>query len=280
MIDKALGLPVDAVIFDLEDGVPAEQKETARNQIRAAVDRRGDGPEQFVRVRPACGGDLAGDVAEVVRPGLRGLVLPKVESSDDVCRADEVVSDREANSGLELGAIRFVALIESARGLIQAPAIAASCPRLEALMFGGEDFALDLGILTPPQMPAPEHLYARSSLVVAAASQNLQAIDRVCVSVYDQNTLCRDATLARQLGFTGKALIHPDQIHTIHEVLTPTSAEIEKARQLVETFEKNAREDGGAVLIDGRMVDRPVVERARRMLQASTTWNSGGFADE
>lgn len=280
MIDKAMGLQVDAIIFDLEDGVPASEKEDARRRIHAAVDQRAHPQALFVRVHPAQSSELSADLTAVAHPGLHGLVLPKAESPDDVHRVDAMVEERETESGLEPGTIRLVPLIETAKGLIQAPAIAGSCARLSGLMFGDQDFALDLGMLGAGQTSMPEHLYARSAVVVAAASQNLQAIDRACVGVHELDVLHTDARQARELGFTGKALIHPGQIRTIHEVFTPTPDEIECARRLIEAFERAGHEDRGAVLVDGRMVDRPVVERARRILEASQVWKTGETPSE
>jgi citrate lyase subunit beta/citryl-CoA lyase len=273
MIEKSMGLQVNAVIFDLEDGVPPNKKESARSLINAALGRRADRPSLFVRVHEAQSSALVEDLLATVNPGMDGLVLPKVESPEDIQRVDAMLQDREIETGLGRGTIRLVAMIESAKGLIHAPGIAASSSRLVGLMFGAEDFALDLGFLDAGQNRAPEYLYARSSLVVAAASRNLQAIDRVCVNVHEPEVLLADSRQARELGFTGKALIHPDQIRTIHEVFTPTPGEIEYARRLVEAFEKADPGGRGIVLVDGRMVDRPVAERARRMLEAWHEWS-------
>jgi citrate lyase subunit beta / citryl-CoA lyase len=255
MIDKALGLKLDVVIFDLEDGVPPAEKDTARNLIAQALARPAGVPLRFVRIHAIGHNEMERDIQAVIRPGLDGLVLPKVETPEDVCRIDEILKDREPKSGQ----VRLLATIESARGLIQAPAIAAASPRLIGLMFGAEDFALDLGIFGDPG----DLLYARSALVVAAASERLQAIDRVYTDIQNPDGLIRDTRQARELGFTGKGLIHPAQIEPVHKVFRPTAEEIEYARRVVEAFEKTE----GAIAVDGKMVDLPIVERARRVLQ-------------
>ena len=207
------------------------------------------------------------DLPAVIRPGLNGLTLTKVNCPEDVSHVSAILDEREEQVGIQRGSVRLLATIESARGLIQAAAIAAASPRLVGLMFGAEDFAMDLGMFNVRQDEAGDFLYARSALVIAAASEGLQAIDRVYLDIRDPAGLEKDAQLARDLGFTGKALIHPAQIEVVEQVFRPTDAEVEYARRVVEAFEAAEAEGAGAVAVDGQMVDLPVVERARRALQ-------------
>ena len=186
---------------------------------------------------------------------------------EDVLQVSAILDEREKRVRLQRGSVRLLATIESARGLIQAAAIAASSPRLVGLMFGAEDFAMDLGMFNVRQGEAGDFLYARSALVVAAASAGLQTIDRVYLDIRNPTGLETDTRLARDLGFTGKALIHPAQIETVEKVFRPTDAEVEYARRVVAAFEAAEAEGAGAVAVDGQMVDLPVVERARRALQ-------------
>ena len=156
-------------------------------------------------------------------------------------------------------------MIESAVGLVQAPAIAASSPRLVALMFGAEDFAVDLGLFSFRE--GGLMAYARSALVVAAASAGLEAVDKVYVDFRDPDGLARETQAARELGFSGKTLIHPAQIETVHRVFRPTDDEVESARRVVEAFEAAPGE--GTMAVDGQMVDLPVVKRARWILRSA-----------
>ncbi len=264
MIDKALGLRPDVVMFDLEDGVPSAEKDAARKRVGAALGGVPGHALRFVRTHAAGHAELDADLQAVVRAGLHGLVLPKVERPDDLLLVDTVLSERESEAGLSPGRVRLLAIIESALGLVHAPGIAAACPRLVGLMFGAEDFALDLGIFSAGEGAAGEMLYARSALVVAAASVHLQAVDRVYLDVRDPDGLERETRRARELGFTGKAVIHPGQIEVVHRGFRPTDAEVEQARRVVAAFEA---EGEGSIAVDGRMVDLPVVERARRILE-------------
>ena len=263
MVDKGLKLAQDATILDLEDGVPAAAKNLARQVVAAALEQGGHRALNFVRIH-RCGSDaMAADLEAVVRPGLDGLVLAKVEGVDDVLQVDAKLRQLENAVGLQQGHVQLLATIESALGLTRAPSIATACPRLMGLMFGAEDFALDLGLFAGS---AGDFLYARSALVVAAASQHLQAVDRVYPDFRDSAGLQQDALGARQIGFTGKALIHPDQIEIVDRVFQPTAAEIATARRVVQAFAEAEAEGRGAVALDGQMIDLPVVERARRLL--------------
>ena len=267
MIDKAYGLKLDVAMFDLEDGVPPGEKDTARAMMAETLGRPSTGILRFVRIHPAGTKAIEADLPAVIRPGLDGLTLTKVNCPEDVLGVCAVLDEREEEAGLQRGSVRLLATIESAKGLIQAPAIAASSPRLVGLMFGAEDFAMDLGMFNVRQGEAGDFLYARSALVVAAASEGLQAIDRVYTEIRNPTGLEQDTRIARDLGFTGKALIHPAQIEVVEEVFRPTDVEVEYARRVVDAFEEAEAAGAGAVAVDGQMVDLPVVERARRALQ-------------
>lgn len=267
MIDKAYGLKLDVAMFDIEDGVPPGEKETARAMMRETLSRSSTGLRRFVRIHPVGSGEVEADLSAVIYRGLDGLTLTKVNSPDDVLQVSAVLDKREAAAGLTQGSVRLLATIESARGLVEAAAIASCSPRLVGLMFGAEDFAMDMGLFNVRQGESGDFLYARSAIAVAAASAGLQAVDRVYVDIRDLSGLEKDTRLARDLGFTGKALIHPAQIAVVERVFRPTDAEVAYARRVVAAFEAAEAAGAGAVAVDGQMVDLPVVERARRVLE-------------
>jgi len=273
MVQRALGLGefmpsgLDVAILDLEDGVPPDEKDRARAAIASVLGlaSHGGGPARYVRVNedPAAR-DV--DLASVLRPGLDGIVAPKVDRSEDVARLARDLDEREDAAGIARGSIRIVPSIESAAGLLQAHAIAGSTDRVIALLFGAEDFSRDLGLPAERVAEAADLLYARSAVVVAAVAARRQAIDGIWPDVTDDEGLRRDAVQARRLGFNGKSLIHPGQIETINDVFTPSPAEVSYARRVIDTFE-GARSKGlGAVALDGKLLDQPIVERARRTL--------------
>ncbi len=263
MIDKALGLPADVLIFDLEDGVPEAEKDVARSRVAAALDGARGGPMRFVRVHEADSSELDADLqAMIARAGLQGLVLPKVQGPEDVLQVCQWLDRHETRAGIPSGGVGLLAIIESARGLVQAPAIASVTPRLVGLMFGAEDFALDMGLFSHPGQGLVN--YARSVLAVASASGQIRAIDKVFTDIGDLDGLAAEARQARDLGFAGKAVIHPGQVGAVNEIFSPTEVEERWARRIVEAFERRA--DEGPTAIDGRMVDRPILERARWIL--------------
>ncbi|TMC72708.1 MAG: CoA ester lyase [Chloroflexi bacterium] len=225
MVQRALGVgefaasQLDVAILDLEDGVPPDEKDRARAAVAAALGfpSDGEGPARYVRVNRDPGPRDA-DLAAVLRPGLHGIVAPKVDHPDEVASLARDLDEREDAAGIARGSIPVIASIESARGLLAAHEVAASTERVIALLFGAEDFARDLSLPT------------------------------------------------ERLGFAGKSLIHPGQIDVCNEIFSPSPAEVSYARRVVGAFEEAQVKGHGAVALDGRLLDPPIVERARQAL--------------
>lgn len=273
MVDKALGLNADAIMLDIEDGVAPNEKDTARRQIAEALgrERAPKTPARFVRINAIGHARMQADLEAVVRPGLDGLVLPKVESADEVRQVESLLHEREPALKMARGGVQLLIAIESPRGLLNAPAIAACSPRVVGLMFGAEDFGREMGLPTKREGEAQNLLYARSAMTVAAASAHIQSVDGVWVDLKDTAGLERFARQSRQLGFSGMSLIHPSQIDPINATFSPTAEEIEYANQVLKAFEEaNARGDG-SIAMGGQLIDRPIVERARRTLDLAKT---------
>jgi len=269
MIDKALGLNVDAIMLDIEDGVAPNEKDTARKLIGEALGhpKAPNTPARFVRINAIGHARMDADLEAVVRPGLEGLVCPKVETDDEVRKVDSILSECEPKLKMAPGGVKLLIAIESPRGLLNAPAIATCSPRVCGLMFGAEDFGRELGLPTSREGEARDMLYARSAMVIAAAAAHVQAIDGVWVDLKDPEGLVGFARQSRRLGFSGMSLIHPSQIDPINSHFSPTAEEINYAREVVTAFEEaNARGDG-SIALGGQLIDRPIVERARRTLE-------------
>ncbi len=268
MVDKALGLDADVIMLDIEDGVTPAAKPEARERIASALDSpRRAGPWRFVRINDVGHPDLAADLDCAVQPGLDGLVLPKVESPEQVRDVAAMVADRERARGLPVDSGWFLVSIESPRGLLIAPAIATSSPRIMGLMFGAEDFGRELGLPIIREREARELIYARSAVVVAAAAGGVQAIDGVWPDLNDTDGLSQDCQQARRLGFSGKSLIHPSQIAPINAVFSPTRDDLEYARWVIAAFEEAQARGEGAIAFGGQLIDLPVVERARQTIR-------------
>ena len=268
MIDKALGLNADAIMLDIEDGVAPNEKDTARELIGAALgrDKAPRSPARFVRINAIGHARMDADFEAVVRPGLEGLVCPKVETADEVRKVDAILAEREPKMKMARGGVKLLIAIESPRGLLNAPAIAACSTRVCGLMFGAEDFGRELGLPTSREGEARDMLYARSAIVIAAASAHVQAVDGVWVDLKDMEGLAGFARQSRRLGFSAMSLIHPSQIDPINSHFSPTAEEVSYAEQVVKAFEEaNARGDG-SIALGGQLIDRPIVERARRTI--------------
>src|SRR5581483_4145771 len=243
MVDKALGLNADAIMLDIEDGVAPNEKDTARRQIAEALgrERAPQTPARFVRINAIGHARMNADVDAVVRPGLDGLVLPKVETADDIRQVEAFLNEREPTLQMARGGVQLLVAVESPRGLLNAPAIAASSARIVGLMFGAEDYGREMGLPTKREGEAQDLIYARS------------------------------AGQSRRLGFSGMSLIHPSQIDPINATFSPTAEEIDYAKQVLQAFEEaNARGDG-SIAFGGQLIDRPIVERARRTLELAKT---------
>jgi citrate lyase beta subunit len=192
------------------------------------------------------------ETVRTAKPG--GVVLPKAAEAAQVQRVAK-----------ELPGLVILAQIESAIGVVNLKEIAGSSQQLEALIFGSEDFASDVGAIRTPE--ANEIFYARSAVVTYASAFGLQAIDMLQVDFKDQAGLERLATQGAQLGYCGMQIVHPDQIAPVRKAFTPNETQVAAARRLVDAFEKHEREGRGAFALDGKMIDMPLVKAARRVLE-------------
>jgi citrate lyase subunit beta/citryl-CoA lyase len=265
MVDKALGLPVDALMLDIEDGVLPAFKQQARSILGAALAQRTEGPRRFVRINAMSHPEVDADLDAIVVAGCDGVVAPKVETVDEVRALGSMLERLEQARGVR-EPLQIVVAIESALGLLRAAEIARASPRVCALILGAEDLAKDLGLPIYRQAEAHELLYARSTLVVAAAAARIQSIDQVWPDIKDEAGLRRDAAQARRLGFTGKSLIHPAQIAPVNEAFSPTPEDLDFAERVVAAFKDAEAKGLGSVAFGGQLLDKPIVDRARATL--------------
>ncbi|MBK9119875.1 MAG: HpcH/HpaI aldolase/citrate lyase family protein [Phycisphaerales bacterium] len=264
MLNAGLHRP-DGLILDLEDSVAPAVKEEARLLVRNALRVLDFGPaERMVRINQGDRG-LA-DLDYVVPHGVDLILIPKVESSEDVrCVAERV---RALASEHKLARPVFLMpIIESARGVLRAEDIATAAPEVVALTIGLEDFTADLGITRTEE--GRESFLARSQIVLAARSAGVQPIDTVYSDVDNEDGLRASVREARGLGFVGKGCIHPRQIRVIHETFTPAPAELEKARRIIAAFEEAQLRDVGVVTLGSKMIDAPVVAQAFAVVRAA-----------
>ena len=190
--------------------------------------------------------------------------MPKAEIVQDLHTVDIMLSVAERDQGLPPQSLRLFVMIETALGVMNLREIASATPRLEGLIFGAEDLAGDIGSVRTK--PAWEVFYARSAVVTAAAAFRLQSFDMVYTDFNDGAGLEEESRVARQLGFTGKTCIHPNQTPVVNRAFSPTAAEVEQARRLVAAFDEQLAAGAGAFTFEGKMVDMPMLVAARKVL--------------
>ncbi|WP_067728615.1 HpcH/HpaI aldolase/citrate lyase family protein [Oceanobacillus damuensis] len=264
-IDKAPTLSADNIIFDLEDSVASEEKEGARHKIKKAINELETKARKFVRVNEINSPYFLDDISAVVSQKLDGLVIPKVNGKEDIQLVDYLIAQFEARNDVKAGSISLIPLIETGKGMHHAYEIAKASDRIEALAFGAEDFMLDMSI---PKDEGNALLMARSNLVMFSNAAGIQPpIDGVYTDIHHQDGLQKATNVAKSLGFQGKLIIHPKQLEAVNNIFLPTESELRKARKIVEAYEASQQNGIGAIQVDGKMIDVPVAERAKRLLE-------------
>ena len=264
-INKAITLHVDSICMDMEDGTALSRKAYARATIAKALRELPFGKsEKLARINAIGSGFENDDITTVLPCHPDGIVIPKIESVDQIQWASEIIAATELANGWESNSVRVLILIETAKGILNLKEIAAH-PRLDGIIFGAEDFAASIGATR--SRAAWEVMYARSAVVTHAAAFDLQAIDMVFTDFHDTLNLKMEATQGAAMGYTGKQIIHPNQVQTVQEAFTPSDAAIEYARRVVETFEAHQAEGAGAYELDGKMIDMPILRNAQKVLE-------------
>jgi len=265
-IEKALTLDVDCICMDMEDGVAFNRKEAARRTIAQALHELDfDRSERLARINRIGSGFEAGDLDAVLPSHPDGIVVPKVETLEQLTWVGDRLETAELTHGWPVNSIRLIAIVESAKAIILNLTHITTHHRLDALIFGAEDFAADIGAIRTPD--AWEIFLARSTVMAAAAAFDLQAIDMVMVDFHDIKKIRAEARFGAQMGFSGKQVIHPSQVQPVQQAFTPDSESIDAARRLIEAFEAHQKEGAGAFSLEGKMVDMPLIRSAQRVLE-------------
>lgn len=256
----------DAIILDLEDAVSPSEKDAARVLVRNAVRALGyAGTEIIIRVNPVDTAFCCEDMETVV-PLRPSLVMPtKVADENTVLAFAKMLDELEAKHSVPAGSIGLIPLLETAEGIENAYRIAKASPRVKALFLGAEDLSADLRARRTKE--GREIAYSRGRILHAARAAGVDAYDTPFTDVNDDEGMEADAALARDLGFTGKAAISPRHIEAINRAFSPSEKEIEYAREVLEAIEEGRRQGKGAVSLHGKMIDKPIVDRAKRVLE-------------
>jgi citrate lyase beta subunit len=264
-IEKTLTVGVDCVCLDMEDGVAVAMKTQARATIATALQEVDFGEtEKLVRINAVGSGREQEDMQAVLPARPDGIVIPKVEELSQIRWASDLIEAAELHNGWALNSMRVLVDVETAKGILNLKEIA-SHPRLDALIFGGEDFAASVGATRTPG--AIELLYARQAVLTAAAAFGLQAIDMVTIDFKDLTALRLEAESGAGMGFTGKQIIHPAQVEPVQTAFTPAGEAVARARRIVEGFAASQKEGKGAFALDGKMIDMPLARNAEKVLE-------------
>jgi len=264
-IEKATTLGVDCICMDMEDGVAVTRKVEARAVIAQAMKELDFGKsERCIRINSIGSGVEKYDLAAALATTPDSIVAPKIETPEQVKWVSEHIETYELSSNINVGSIRLLIGLETAKGLLNLKEIAEADRRLEAIIFGAEDYAASVGARRTKE--ATEVLYARSAVVAACAANDLQAIDMVYIDFRDIEGLRLEAQQGAGFGFSGKQIIHPNQVVPVQEAFTPSDEEIAYAQRVVETFMTSQKEGKGAYALDGKMIDMPLLKNAQKVL--------------
>lgn len=267
-VENAWRSDADAITLDLEDGVPGGRKDKVRAGVKEAIAfaRRG-GADIFVRINKPY---LHADLSTAAWPGLTGIMLPKVESAADVVEAADVLTDCERQRGIEVGSLQLIILLESALGVWNMREIITASPRVTQVGLGETDLASNLGILATEE--DDPFIYARGRLVIEATAVEVQPIGlafpvSLTPRVLAPEEILRLATDARNLGFKGAICPHPSWVDPVNAAFSPTSEEVAYYTKVREVFAEGVARGTAAVPLDGKMIDVPVDEWAKVVLE-------------
>lgn len=266
MLRDAYIYGADSIMFDLEDSISLKEKDTSRFLVYQAVKTIDYGAtETVVRINSL---DMGGrdDVHAMVRAGIDVIRLPKTETAQDILDVEEVILEAERQCGREEGSTRMMAAIEGPVGVLNALSIATASERLIGIALGAEDYVTSMKTRRYPERNSEEIFFARSMIVHAARAAGIAALDTVFSDVNDSETLRKETEMIRQLGFDGKSVINPRQISIVNSVFTPTEKEIANAVAVMNAIEEAEAKGSGVIALNGKMIDKPIVERAERVL--------------
>jgi len=266
-LEKAKSLPADIVCFDLEDSVPDKEKDNARTLISKKLKERKDFKSSvFVRTNSPHSGKIPNDLKKVIQKGLDGIVIPKVDSAKDLKKIEKIISSLEKKRKMKK--IRIIPSIESSLGVINCYEIASSSKRIDAIVYGIFDLLNDMKIEYTKGNPIGAK-YSRYKVPVAASAAGVNAIDGIWQEIKNKKGLEDDCKLGKELGYSGKSIIHPDQISITHKIFFPNASEISWSKLVVKEYEKSTKKGTGAIVVDGKMIDEVHYKRAKALLELS-----------
>ena len=254
----------DSIMFDLEDAVSLKEKDSARVSVHSALKTFDYGNIEIVVRINALDAGGAEDIEAMVLAGVDVIRLPKTETAQDIIDVEAVITEVEQQNDIPVGTTKMMAAIESAEGVLNAPAIAKSSTRLIGIALGAEDYVTNMKTRRHPD--GQELFFARSMILHAARAAGIAAIDTVYSDVDNTEGFEAEVRLIKQLGFDGKSVINPRQIPLVNTIYAPTEKEIQNAKEVIWGIREAEAKGSGVISVNGKMVDKPIVERAERVI--------------
>ncbi len=263
-LEKAKKLQADIVCFDLEDSVPDNEKASARKLIKSALSSRKSYESSiFVRTNSPTSGKIPSDLKVVVQKGIDGIVIPKVNNIKDMKKIEKILSGLEKTRKLK--PIQIIPSIESAEGVVNMFSIASFGKRVSAVVFGVFDLLNDLGVEYTKESKGAQ--YSRAKIPVDAHAAGVAAIDAIWQDLKDSKGLEKDCKIGKSLGYSGKSIIHPDQIPVVHKLFHPNKSEILWAKKVCKIYLESTKKGKGATTVDGKMIDEVHFKQAKALLE-------------
>ncbi|WP_434109111.1 citrate (pro-3S)-lyase subunit beta [Enterococcus faecalis] len=254
----------DSIMFDLEDAVSLKEKDSARVLVHSALKTFDYGNIEIVVRINALDAGGAEDIEAMVLAGVDVIRLPKTETAQDIIDVEAVITEVEQQNDIPVGTTKMMAAIESAEGVLNAPAIAKSSTRLIGIALGAEDYVTNMKTRRHPD--GQELFFALSMILHAARAAGIAAIDTVYSDVDNTEGFEAEVRLIKQLGFDGKSVINPRQIPLVNTIYAPTEKEIQNAKEVIWGIREAEAKGSGVISVNGKMVDKPIVERAERVI--------------
>ncbi|KRL59601.1 citE protein [Latilactobacillus fuchuensis DSM 14340 = JCM 11249] len=271
MLRDAILYGADSIMFDLEDAVSMKEKDSARMLVYSALKTFDyHSVETVVRINELNSGGKQ-DIEAMILGGINVIRLPKTETAEDIKAVDATITEVETRYQLPIGTTKMMAAIESAEGVLNAREIATASNRMIGIALGAEDYVTSQKTRRYPD--GQELFFARNYILHAARAAGIAAIDTVYSDVDNEAGLKREAALIKQLGFDGKSVINPRQIPIINAIYAPTESEIQNAKEVLAAIQEAEAKGSGVIAINGKMVDKPIVERAYRVLAMAKAAN-------
>ncbi|MEO2265546.1 MAG: CoA ester lyase [Nitrosopumilus sp.] len=263
-LEKAKKIQADIVCFDLEDSVPDNEKTNARKLIKSALkSRKLYTSSIFVRTNSPTSGKIPSDLQEVIQKGIDGIVIPKVNNIVELKKIEKILSKLEKAKNLK--PLQIIPSIESAEGVVNTYSIASFGKRISAVVFGVFDLLNDLGVEYTKESEGAK--YSRTKIPVDGHAAGVAVIDAIWQDLKDVKGLEKDCKIGKSLGYTGKSIIHPDQISIVHKLFHPNKNEILWAEKVCKIYLKSTKNGTGATTVDGKMIDEVHFKQAKALLE-------------